>query len=171
MGSSEAAVASRPLFPEPRGTTFNRARDGQRLGEQYARVVEVMADGHWRTLALLSQLARAPEASVSARLRDARHAGLTVERRRVRGGLHEYRVVQAGGDATPTVRTAACPHCGGTATTPVTTEQARDLRRREWHARCDACGAMGPAVESVMGVSDPRERACEAWRQRARAKR
>lgn len=69
--------------------------DMVRLGRQLKGVRDLMADGRWRTLAEVSDSLGIgfPEASVSARLRDIRKSGRTVERRR-RGpgrGLWEYR--------------------------------------------------------------------------------
>lgn len=85
------------------GRTFDRTLDAKRLGDQHLRVLRLMYDGVWRTLAEIGAATGDPEASVSARLRDFRKSqwgGYTVERRR-RGegkrGLHEYRlVVEAG---------------------------------------------------------------------------
>lgn len=79
------------------GSTYDPARDRARLQRQLARVREIMRDGQWRTLAELAAETGAPEASVSARLRDLRKqkfGALFVERRRVPGenGLHTYRV-------------------------------------------------------------------------------
>lgn len=77
------------------GRTYSPQLDGPRLSGQLVRVREIMRDGQWRTLARLSALTGASEASVSARLRDLRKARFgrwTVDRRRVEGGLHEYRV-------------------------------------------------------------------------------
>ena len=78
------------------GNTFDDQRDGSRLQAQLDRVHSVMADGAWRTLHDLSEACGSPEASVSARLRDLRKpkfGGYEVERRYVRRGLHEYRLV------------------------------------------------------------------------------
>jgi hypothetical protein len=78
------------------GCTFEENRDGSRLQAQLDRVHAVMADGAWRTLRDLSESCGSPEASVSARLRDLRKpkfGGYEVERRYVRRGLHEYRLV------------------------------------------------------------------------------
>ena len=65
-------------------------RKGQR-----ARVFAAMHKGTWRTLAEIARMTGDPTQSVSARLRDLRSRGLTVEKRRhdsgVRG-LWEYRV-------------------------------------------------------------------------------
>lgn len=66
--------------------------DTARLGKQLALVLALMADGQWRTLRQIADRVQAPEASVSARLRDLRRYGRTVERERVTGGLWRYRV-------------------------------------------------------------------------------
>ena len=93
------------LFTSPRarkpqfrfdGATFDLAKDSARLTTQMLNVRSLMADGEWRTLREISDAVGAPEASVSARLRDwrkERNGGLTVDRRRRGdGGLFEYRV-------------------------------------------------------------------------------
>lgn len=89
----------RPV-PDFDGGTYRRPFDHTRLAGQLRRVYDAMADGEWRTLAALSEAVGAPEASVSARLRDLRKAQfgrLHVEHRR-RGGVEssgtwEYRIV------------------------------------------------------------------------------
>lgn len=80
-----------PLAPE----------DMPRLGEQLAAVADVMRGGSWYTIGQLHQILAyrgiaASEAGISARLRDLRKPPLqwTVERRRIAGGLFEYRVTQ-----------------------------------------------------------------------------
>jgi hypothetical protein len=80
------------------GETYDPELDKARLGVQVRAVRALMLDGEWRTLAEIAGLVHAPEASVSARLRDLRKprfGAMTVERRR-RGegqrGLWEYRV-------------------------------------------------------------------------------
>lgn len=78
--------------PKPLGHTFKADRDGPRLAEQAVKVQRFMADGAWHTLKEIAAATGAPEASSSARLRDLRRAGFTVERRHVQNGLHEYRV-------------------------------------------------------------------------------
>ena len=78
------------------GTTYEPKRDRERLDGQMARVFHAVKDGQWRTLSMISSMAQAPEASVSARLRDLRRpkfGGYTVERRYIANGLFEYRVV------------------------------------------------------------------------------
>jgi hypothetical protein len=54
------------------GATYVQGQDFVRLNRQQRLVFEIMRDGKWRTLAEIAALARAPEASVSARLRDLR---------------------------------------------------------------------------------------------------
>lgn len=78
-----------------RGSTFSAALDGPRLQKQLHAVAECMADGEWRTLAEIAAATGAPEASVSARLRDLRRRGFAVDRRRRSKGQHEYRVRSA----------------------------------------------------------------------------
>ena len=96
-----------PLFPvpgqqswaEPDGETYVRTRDRTRLARQSNAVFELMKDGAWRTLAEISLLTGAPEASASARLRDLRKYkyGLHVVRRRRRTeGLFEYQLIVKG---------------------------------------------------------------------------
>ena len=78
------------------GETFDRKRDGARLNAQAAAVFSYMQHGEWRTLADIAAATGAPEASVSARLRDLRQAkfgGYTVERRYIAKGLWQYRLV------------------------------------------------------------------------------
>lgn len=74
-------------------------RDAPRLRAQLERVRNLMRDGEWRTLAQIGDATGAPEASASARLRDLRREGLTVERKRVpkANGLHVYRVLAPAG--------------------------------------------------------------------------
>ena len=54
------------------GATYDPLRDGTRLTGQLARVLYHAHGQHWQTLRELSDKAKAPEASVSARLRDLR---------------------------------------------------------------------------------------------------
>ena len=84
------------------GSTFNPERDGQRLGDQMLAVLAIMSTKQWFTLGQLSMLAAAPEASVSARIRDLRKprfGGHTIEREYVRKGLWRYRLVEQEGVA------------------------------------------------------------------------
>jgi len=78
------------------GSTYDHGRDSARLGDQVLAVLSVMSDGKWRTLGELAREAQAPEASVSARLRDlrkARFGGYTVNRQYVCRGLFRYQLV------------------------------------------------------------------------------
>lgn len=83
------------VIPDFDGATYSRTHDHKRLGKQYLRVFEVMSDNLWHTLNEISAIIDAPPASVSARLRDLRREKFgshVVERRRVAGGLFEYRL-------------------------------------------------------------------------------
>lgn len=78
------------------GVTYDPALDHNRLTKQLGRVWQAMSDGKWRTLHQLAKAADAPEASVSARLRDLRKpkfGGHDVEHRRTDGGLWYYRMI------------------------------------------------------------------------------
>jgi len=68
-------------------------RDAKRLGRQLSAVFDLMREGEWRTLAELSEAIGASDASVSARLRQLRAMGHTVDRRRIAEGVFAYRVV------------------------------------------------------------------------------
>jgi hypothetical protein len=79
------------------GETFSETLDGARLSGQLQRVRTLMLDGRWRTLDAIRTAVGGSEAGISARLRDCRKAKFgryVVERRRVRGGLHEYRLLE-----------------------------------------------------------------------------
>lgn len=87
---------TQPILPHFDGTTYEPAQDNARLSGQLRKVFLAMKDGGWWTLRDLARMARASEASVSARLRDLRKprfGGWEVERRRVCAGLYEYRLV------------------------------------------------------------------------------
>ncbi len=75
--------------------TNDPTHDHLRLTGQTQRVLDVMADGRWRTLAELAEATGDPEASVSARLRDLRKpkfGGYRIERQRLTAGSHAYRL-------------------------------------------------------------------------------
>lgn len=77
------------------GETFVESRDRDRLHRQIDAVRELMKDSEWRALETIAALVGAPEASVSARLRDlrrARHGGYEVQRKYLGNGLFTYRV-------------------------------------------------------------------------------
>jgi hypothetical protein len=78
--------------------TFNPKLDGERLGKQLDVVrlwmLKVSANGKWLTLSEIAYLLQHPEASISARLRDLRRMGYTVDKRRrgeAKRGIWEYR--------------------------------------------------------------------------------
>jgi hypothetical protein len=84
------------LIPQFDGATYSPECDMERLASQLERVKRFMADGRWRTLGEIAARVRGSEAGVSARLRDMRKprfGGYSVERRRVDGGLWQYRVL------------------------------------------------------------------------------
>lgn len=75
--------------------TYIEERDGVRLSKQREAVLDLMRDGRWRTLAEISAATSAPEASVSARLRDLRkqrYGSYQVDRAHVSRGLWRYRI-------------------------------------------------------------------------------
>ncbi|WP_156433875.1 hypothetical protein [Bradyrhizobium retamae] len=77
------------------GVTYDEAADGDRLTSQLDRVHQHMLDGNYHSLEAIVVKCGGTVASVSARLRDLRKDKFgkhTVERRRVAGGLHEYRL-------------------------------------------------------------------------------
>lgn len=86
------------LFDKPLpfgGQTYDLAKDGERLTGQFYRVRDLMLTGEWYTLGKLQELVGGSEAGISARVRDLRKpafGGYEVERRRVEGGLYEYRI-------------------------------------------------------------------------------
>lgn len=84
--------------PEVKGETFDKKLDGPRLNKQSKLVFDLMIDGRWRTLGEISAETKAPEASVSARLREFRKKGLTVAKRRLGeegNGHYVYQVRRA----------------------------------------------------------------------------
>jgi hypothetical protein len=81
------------LFDQP----TMAAHDHARIAKQRERVMWLMRDGYWRTLAEIEAATGYPQASISARLRDfrkARFGSHTVLRRRAAegGGTWEYRL-------------------------------------------------------------------------------
>lgn len=74
------------------GATYLEGRDGARLNAQCQRVFNVMSTGAWHTLASLSMATGDPQASVSARLRDLRKHGYTVDKEYLERGLWKYRM-------------------------------------------------------------------------------
>lgn len=82
------------------GSTYNHTADSERLTGQIKLVHDAMIDGKWRTLAEIEAITHAPQASISARLRDLRKPRFQchIVERRARGererGLFEYRLVK-----------------------------------------------------------------------------
>lgn len=78
------------------GATYEHSRDGSRLADQTRAVFAAMCDGKFRTLTAIASLTGAPEASVSARLRDLRKARFgahTVNREYLGNGLYQYQLL------------------------------------------------------------------------------
>jgi len=78
--------------------TYEARYDRERLGTLLGRVLYVMRSKRWLTLEELRERCnRGSEAGISARIRELRHMGFEVDRRR-RGaevrGLFEYRLVK-----------------------------------------------------------------------------
>lgn len=108
MGAQHTGLG--PLFAAPprqrpphfNGATYSRAEDDARLSRQHELIRNLMADGHWRTLAEIEGATGQPAASVSAQLRHLRKPrfGSWVVEKRSRGersrGLYEYRVLPKG---------------------------------------------------------------------------
>lgn len=85
------------LIPHFDGSTFEPEHDQARLAGQLERVKSYMLIGGWNTLAEIQRHAGGSEAGISARLRDLRKprfGAYNVERRRVEGGLFEYRIAK-----------------------------------------------------------------------------
>lgn len=77
------------------GETIEPARDHDRLRAQLHRVLNVLGDHEWHTLAGIAAMTGDPESSVSARIRDLRKdkfGGYLVERQYVSKGLWQYRI-------------------------------------------------------------------------------
>jgi hypothetical protein len=87
-------MTQRSLFDGPGLVVADHAR----LGTQLACVRMLLSDGEWRTLAEIKDAipVATSEAGISARLRDlrkAKHGGHRVDRKRIAGGLYQYRLV------------------------------------------------------------------------------
>ena len=77
------------------GHTYRSARDKVRLNFQLAAVYRAMSDGKWHTLSQIEKITGAPQASISARLRDLRKKKFgahIVERECFQTGLWFYRL-------------------------------------------------------------------------------
>jgi DNA-binding IclR family transcriptional regulator len=79
--------------PTLHGSDFVESRDGQRLRDQYTRILELMRDGRPRTLSEISRLTGAPPASVSAQLRSiSATEGIQRIKEHLGNGLFSYRL-------------------------------------------------------------------------------
>jgi hypothetical protein len=95
---THSTLASRYDTPKFGGETFEPEHDEKRLTALSDRVKALMLDCQWRTLSEISTACRGGEASCSARLRDLRKRGWTVERRsrgERKAGLFEYRLARS----------------------------------------------------------------------------
>lgn len=85
--------------PRSAGPVYEAAHDQRRLSDQFHRILRLMLDGQWRSLAAIAELTGDPQSSVSAQLRHMRKprfGGYTVERKPSgdrRRGLFVYRVL------------------------------------------------------------------------------
>lgn len=87
---------SEHAIPTRDGITFDHARDGRRLAAQHHRVLAVLRDGQYHSLAEIAAHTHDPEASVSARIRDLRKerfGSYGVERKNFGGGCWKYRLL------------------------------------------------------------------------------
>lgn len=85
------------------GVCYDSENDFIRLCTQHDRVKILMSDAKWRTLGEIEEITAAPQASISAILRDfrkKRFGGHTVDKR-IKGdktwGLYEYKLVDSDG--------------------------------------------------------------------------
>ncbi len=85
------------FLKQAHGLTFEIGRDGERLHRQLTSVYLLMADGMWRSLDMIWNTLgmREPQASISARLRDLRKIGFTVQRKYLCKGVWVYRLEAA----------------------------------------------------------------------------
>lgn len=88
--------------PKFSGATYDEAHDGKRLQKQIYKIFDLMRDGVWRTYSEIAKATGAPEASISANLRNLRKEsfGSHTVNRRPRGdrsgGLNEYQLIVNG---------------------------------------------------------------------------
>lgn len=87
-------------MPSFSGAALDPIRDTERLKRQIDCLRKYALDGRWRSVQTLTSELRVayphvgfPENSVSAQLRNLRKEHFRVERRHVRNGLHEYRLL------------------------------------------------------------------------------
>ena len=78
------------------GSDYEHERDNQRLSKQQEKIFELMKDGEWRTLRHIAYATNAPEASVSAQLRNFRKPKFgnhTLEKDYKGDGLYYYQLI------------------------------------------------------------------------------
>jgi len=101
-GKREASMSSdgpvhrsiESYVPWFRGDDYSPPRDRPRLKKQFDRVLAVMEDGKWHTIAEVANLTEDPAQSVARQMRYIRaRPGMRVERRHDGGGLYSFRVV------------------------------------------------------------------------------
>jgi len=79
------------------GDDYQPGRDKKRLRGQILRVYTVIKDGRWHTLRSIADSTGDPEASVSAQLRHLRKPRFgcyDIQKRHVKNGLYEYRLLK-----------------------------------------------------------------------------
>lgn len=86
-------AARQPIF---HGSDIDNKRDTPRLTKQILRVYNAMKDGQWRSLGDIEEITGDGQASISAQLRNLKKRDFgchNIEKRHVKGGLFEYRLV------------------------------------------------------------------------------
>ena len=79
------------------GNDYNHARDSARLTGQIQRIYSELQSGDWFTLRDLAEKTGAPEASVSAQLRNLRKERFgnhNIEKKHLGNGLYTYRLIK-----------------------------------------------------------------------------
>jgi hypothetical protein len=93
------ATANEPREHDFYGATYEPEKDRHRLNSQLRKLWVFMLDGKWHTNTEMLHAVGGSGTGTTARYRDfrkARFGGHTVERRRVEGGLFEYRLIPNG---------------------------------------------------------------------------
>ena len=81
--------------PQFKGDDYSPPRDHPRLSKQFDRVLAVMEDGKWHTIAEVTNLTEDPAQSVARQIRYIRaRPGMKVERRHDGGGLYAFRLTR-----------------------------------------------------------------------------
>ena len=79
------------------GDDYIHGRDKARLTGQLHKIYFYILNGKWVTLKQIAEATGAPEASISAQLRNLRKerfGGHTIEKEFVKNGIYRYRFVQ-----------------------------------------------------------------------------